>query len=337
VIATATEPTQDRLNFDAIADAVLAGEAVDRATARRLLETSDDDLLPLLHAAFRIRREHFGRTVSLNVLMNAQSGRCKEDCGYCSQSFRALKPVDEYDLVDKETIVDGARRAQEAGAATYCIVSSGRGPENRALDKICDAVREVKATTNLKVCACLGILREGQAEKLREAGVDRYNHNVNTSENHHAKVTTTHSYDDRVRTVNRAKDAGISPCSGVIVGMGEELEDIVDMAFALQELDAESIPVNFLHPVEGTTLGTRKGPEPMFCLKVLAMFRFVCPGAEIRASGGREVNLRNLQGLALFPANSMFLGDYLTTDGQPAAEDLQMIKDLGFEIAQPRG
>jgi biotin synthase len=323
---TATPP------WEGLADKALAGECLTRAEALSVLEADDDELLALLNAAFRVRRHYFGRKVKLNMLLNAQSGRCLEDCGYCSQSFKAKTEIDEYCMVSRETIVAGAKRAAEVGAGTYCIVCSGRSPTNRDVEKIATAVEEIKESTSLKVCACLGILLEGQADRLKAAGVDRYNHNINTSASHHAEVTTTHSYDDRVRTVNRAKAAGISPCSGVIIGMGESHDDILETAFALREIGADSIPVNFLHPVDGTPLGDRPGPNPRFCLKALALFRFLCPDKEIRASGGREVNLRSLQGMALYAANAMFIGDYLTTDGQEPEDDHQLIADMGFEI-----
>ena len=176
------------------------------------------------------------------------------------------------------------------------------------------------------------ILKDGQADRLKEAGVDRYNHNINTSASHFDRITTTHTYDDRIDTITKAKDAGMSPCSGIIVGMGETDEEIVEMAYSLRDLGADSIPVNFLNPINGTPLEGRRTVTPHKCLKVLSLFRFICPDKEIRASGGREISLRSLQSLALYPANSIFIGDYLTTKGQESEEDYRMIEDLGFEI-----
>jgi biotin synthase len=196
------------------------------------------------------------------------------------------------------------------------------------------AVRRIKEELPMKVCACLGLLTEEQALELRAAGVDRYNHNLNTSSDHYGRITTTHTYEDRVTTIEAVKRAGISPCSGCIVGMGESREQVVDVAFALRELDADSIPVNFLHAIPGTPLEGRSELDPGYCLRVLALFRFVCPTKEIRVSGGREVNLRSLQPLSLYPANAIFVGDYLTTPGQVAEADYRMIEDLGFEIEE---
>jgi biotin synthase len=184
----------------------------------------------------------------------------------------------------------------------------------------------------MKICACLGILSDEQAVRLKDAGVDRYNHNLNTSAGNFANITTTHTYDDRVHTVEKVKVAGMSPCSGCIIGMGETNAELVELSYALRELDADSIPVNFLNSICGTPLEGNRELNPRKCLKALALFRFVCPTKEIRASGGREVNLRSLQPLALYAANSVFVGDYLTTEGQEAAADHKMIEDLGFEI-----
>ena len=318
-----------------IAGRVLAGETIDRASALSVLQASDDELPALLAAAFAVRRAHFGRTVQLYFLVNAKSGLCPEDCHYCSQSRISQAPIPRYPTLSTEELLAGAKRAAEARACTYCIVSSGRGPTNRELDQVIAAVRAIKEELPLRICCCLGILSEGQAERLKAAGVDRFNHNLNTSEAFHGSICTTHTYEDRVRTVERVKEAGISPCSGGIIGMGESDEDVVDLAFALRDLGSESIPVNFHHPVPGTPLGDNWRLNPRYCLKALCLFRFVNPTSEIRIAGGRELHLRSLQPLGLYPANSIFVSDYLTTTGQPAELDFQMIEDLGFEIVPP--
>ncbi|KKB33509.1 biotin synthase BioB [Bacillus thermotolerans] len=315
-----------------MADQVLKGKAVSNEEALSILECPDDDILLLMHAAFQIRKRYYGNKVKLNMIMNAKSGLCPENCGYCSQSSISTAPIDSYRMVDKDTILEGARRAYELNAGTYCIVASGRGPSNKEVDHVVEAVKEIKDTYGMKVCACLGILKPDQAKKLKEAGVDRYNHNINTSARNHENITTSHTYDDRVRTVEKAKAAGMSPCSGVIVGMKETRQDVVDMANGLKALNADSIPVNFLHAIDGTPLEGVKELNPLYCLKVLALFRFINPTKEIRVSGGREVNLGSLQPLALYAANSIFVGDYLTTAGQDETEDEKMLRELGFEV-----
>ena len=317
-----------------MAQKALSGRVLTLREALSVLQSNDDELLGILNAAFKVRKHYYGKKVKLNMLINAKCGHCPEDCGYCSQSFVSKADINQYTLIDKNVIVAGARKALERKAGTYCIVASGRGPTPRELDHVIEAIKEIKAAMPLKICACLGILSNGQAERLKAAGVDRYNHNINTSASYFDNITTTHHYDDRTATVKKAKTAGISPCSGVIVGMGESDEQIVEMAYALRELDADSIPVNFLNPIDGTPLANNRVLTPQKCLKILALFRFICPQKEIRASGGRELNLRSLQALALYPANSIFIGDYLTTKGQKDSEDYKMIQDLGFEIEE---
>ncbi|MDU0414175.1 biotin synthase BioB [Bacillus paralicheniformis] len=315
-----------------LAERVLDGGEVTEKEALSILECPDDDVLLLMHAAFQIRKRYFGKKVKLNMIMNAKSGLCPENCGYCSQSSISKAPIDSYRMVDKTTLLEGAKRAHDLNIGTYCIVASGRGPSNRDVDQVVGAVKEIKETYGLKVCACLGLLKPEQAERLKEAGVDRYNHNINTSKSNHSNITTSHTYDDRVNTVETAKKSGMSPCSGVIVGMKETKQDVVDMANSLKALDADSIPVNFLHAIDGTPLEGVNELNPLYCLKVLALFRFINPTKEIRISGGREVNLRSLQPLGLYAANSIFVGDYLTTAGQNETEDHKMLRDLGFEV-----
>ncbi|ULL19104.1 biotin synthase BioB [Paenibacillus sp. H1-7] len=319
-------------NWNKLAEKALRGDGLTEEESLSVLKAGDEELLPILHAAYKVRSYYYGNKVKLNLIVNAKSGLCPEDCGYCSQSIISNAPIDKYPLLDQKTLVDGARRAMELKVGTYCIVASGRGPTGKELDQVIEAVKEIKATMPMKICACLGILTEEQAVRLKEAGVDRYNHNLNTSKQHFPAITTTHTYEDRVDTVNRAKASGMSPCSGCIIGMGETDEEIVQTAFALRGLDADSIPVNFLNPIPGTPLENRRELNPRKCLKVLALMRFVNPAKEIRVAGGRELNLRSLQPLALYAANSVFVGDYLTTAGQEAAEDHRMIEDLGFEI-----
>lgn len=318
--------------WNELAEQVLDGYELNEEEALAILNCPDEEILQLLDSAYTIRKHYYGNKVKLNMIINTKSGACSENCGYCSQSRDSTAPIEKYRMMDKDSIVKGAENAHRLNSGTYCIVASGRGPTDRELHTITSAVKEIKQKYDLTICACLGILKPGQAQKLKEAGVDRYNHNLNTSENHHDNITTSHTYQDRVSTVNKAKEAGISPCSGVIVGMKESQLDVVHMAQSLKELDADSIPVNFLNPIDGTKLEGTNELTPVYCLKVLALFRFMNPTKEIRISGGREVNLRTLQPLGLYAANSIFIGDYLTTAGRDGTKDHQMLEDLGFEV-----
>lgn len=326
--------TQIKVNYRELADNIIAGYEITKEEALAIVTAPDEDLLDIMNAAFQIRKHHYGVKVKLNMIINAKSGLCPEDCGYCSQAITADTPVAKYALLTKDKILDGAREAQERKAGTYCIVTSGRQPSEKEVDAIADAVKEIRETTNLKICCCLGFLNENSAQKLADAGVNRYNHNLNTSKENYSNITTTHTYDDRVNTVEHAKQAGMSPCSGMIMGMNETDEELVEMAFSLKALDADSIPINFLNAIDGTKLEGTDNLNPRHCLKNVAMFRFVNPTKEIRLSGGREINLRSLQPLGLYAANSIFVGDYLTTAGQLPKQDWQMIEDLGFEIEE---
>ncbi|KIL74288.1 biotin synthase BioB [Bacillus badius] len=315
-----------------LAEQVLEGKQLSDEQALAVLNSPDSELLELLQAAYKVRSHYYGNKVKLNMIINTKSGLCPENCGYCSQSIRSTAPIEKYKMMDKESILAGAKRAYDLQAGTYCIVASGRGPSNKEIDRVTEAVKEIKENYQLKVCACLGLLKPEQAAKLKEAGVDRYNHNLNTSAGHHEQITTTHTYDERVNTVHTVKESGISPCSGVIIGMREKKEDVVSMARSLHALDADSIPVNFLHAIDGTPLEGTDELDPRYCLKVLCLFRLINPTKEIRISGGREVNLGSLQPLGLYPANSIFVGDYLTTAGQETTADHRMIEEMGFEV-----
>lgn len=316
-----------------IEEKALKNEPLSRAEALSVLQTEDADLMDVVSSARRVRENFFGKRVKLNYLVNVKSGLCPEDCHYCSQSKDSEAPIDKYPLMSAEEIIANAERGMSVGAKRACLVASGRGPSHRELGQFCEAVKTLKDKhPHLEVCACLGLLSENQPEKLKEAGVFAYNHNINTSKAHYEKICGTHSYDDRLDTMHRAQDKGLSACSGVLVGMGETDADIVDMAFTLRDKHVESIPVNFLVSIDKTPLQKTCNLTPQKCLKVLALMRFVNPTVEIRIAGGREINLRTLQPLGLMIANSIFIGDYLTTKGQSPLADLQMIHDLGYVV-----
>jgi biotin synthase len=312
----------------------LGGQALTREEGRSILGLSDDEVPEALQAAFQVRRAYFGKRVKLCMLQNARSGLCPEDCHYCSQSSVSEAKIDKYPLMPKELLVDGARRACEAGAIRYCMVTSGRGPTDEEVERFCEVTRAIKRECALEICVCLGLLSEDQAKALKAAGVGWVNHNLNTSERFYPEICTTHTYQDRVETVRNVQRAGLMTCSGGIVGMGETDEDLLDLAFATRAMRMDSIPVNFLHPIPGTPMRAFRFLTPMKCLKVLCLFRLLNPASEIRAAGGREVNLRSLQALALYPANSIFVEGYLTTPGQQAQEAIRMIEDLGCEVEQ---
>ncbi len=319
-------------DWNDLAAKALAGEELTTEESLSTLQSHDDELLDLLAATFRVRRHYFGHKVHLYFLKNAKSGLCPEDCGYCSQSKISDAEIPKYAILNEAKLMEGAARAVESQARTYCIVASGRGPSDREVEHIASSVEKIKEKYGLHICCCLGLLSTDQAQRLAAAGVDRINHNLNTSRSFYPEICTTHTYDDRLNTLKTVRAAGMELCSGVIVGMGERDRDLVDLAQELRALNVSSIPVNFLHAIDGTPLEQRHDLDPRYCLKTLCLFRLTNPTTEIRVSGGREVNLRSMQAMSLYAANSMFVSDYLTTKGQPAADDFAMVKDLGFDI-----
>ncbi|MGA6828247.1 biotin synthase BioB [Nitrospira sp. NS4] len=315
-----------------LAQKALNDEPLTRAESLSVLTAPDDELLALLHAAFQVRSKYFGRTVRLQMLQNAKSGACQEDCHYCSQSAISTAPIERYNLLPQKQMMEGARQAAASKAQRYCIVISGRSPLDREIDEIAGAVRSIKQEIPIQICCSLGLMNEEQAKRLKAAGVDRVNHNLNTSEAYHESICTTHTFQDRLSTIKNARAAGLEICSGGIVGMGESDEDLIDLATVLRDVKPDSIPLNMLNPVEGTPLENIDALTPQRCLKVLCLFRFLHPRTELRIAGGREHNLRSLQPLSLYPADSVFVNNYLTTPGSPAPEVWGMIEDLGFKI-----
>ncbi|WP_254512122.1 biotin synthase BioB [Anatilimnocola floriformis] len=329
--STAVELTTD---WTELGRQVLAGYKLTEEDALGILQAPDEQLLDILSAAYQVRRRHWGNSVQLYFLMNAKSGLCPEDCNYCSQSSVSEAEIPKYNLLSRDKLMAGAKAAAERNSGTYCIVISARGPSEREIRAVETIVPEIKAQYGLNVCACLGLLTPEQAQRLAAAGVDKVNHNLNTSREFYSEVCTTHTYQDRVDTLNAVRSTGMKLCSGGIIGMGEKDIDVVRMAFELRDLGVESIPLNFLNAIDGTPLEKNARLTPRYCLKALAMFRLANPASELRIAGGRELHLGSLQALGLYAANSIFVGDYLTTKGQLPEADYKMISELGFVVTK---
>lgn len=322
------------MRWNLLAEKSCCEELLSHEEALGILRCPDESLLTLLDASFRVRKKYFGLEVRLNYLLNAKSGFCAEDCLYCSQSKISKAEIKKYPFLNEDEILKSAVRAVELNASRFCMVNSGREPAKSEVDRITSAVLKIKEKyPHLELCVCLGLLKEELAKELKKCGVFAYNHNLNTSEKFYPKISSTHTYQDRLKTVGIVKDAGLSACSGCIFGLGEKDEDRVELAFELRKIGADSIPLNFLIPIAGTPLENQEKLSPQECLKIIALFRFLNPKSEIRIAGGREVNLRWMQPFGLYPANSIFIGDYLTTKGQKPETDIAMIRDLGFKIA----
>ena len=315
-----------------IAELSLQGELLTDADCNQILSASEVELLPLLGAAYEIRKKYFQNTVQLHVLNNAQNGLCPEDCHYCVQAKTATADIDTYALKPESEILSEAEHAHQSGAYRYCIVMSGRGPSPKRVEQLAGVIQSVKAKYPLEVCLSVGLIDETAAKTLKEAGLDRLNHNLNTSESFYPKICTTHTYQDRMETLQAAQTVGLACCSGVIVGMGEENVDLIRVAKQLRKLDVASIPVNFYLPIEGNQIKAPAALTPEYCLRVLCLYRFLNPEAEIRVAAGREHHLRGMEVMSLYPANSMFVEGYLNAKGKETTRTLQMIEDAGFSV-----
>lgn len=318
--------------YQKLAEDSLAGVEFSDALCLQILKDPAVELLPLVNAAFSVRKKHWGMAIQIHILNNAQNGNCSEDCSYCTQAKTSQADIHEYPMKPDHEILDEARRAYEAGAHRYCMVFSGRGPSDRRTEHLANLVRQIKAAYPIEVCVSAGLLDEAKARVLAEAGLDRLNHNLNTSRAMYSKICTTHTYDDRLNTLHAAKTAGLQLCSGLIAGMGEKPEELVEIAKTLRHLGAQSIPVNFLLPFEGNVLRYPAGLSPEYCLRILSLFRFLNPAAEVRATAGREFHMRSLEVLCLYVVNSIFLDGYLNGKGALRRQTYQMMLDAGFTI-----
>lgn len=305
---------------------------IKRETARDLSAIQGPEINELFILANRVRVYFRKNRVDLCSIINAKSGACPEDCSFCAQSARSSTGVTVHPLLSREDILDAAAYAQEKGVRRFCIVTSGRKPSPRELDEICSCISGLR-DLGLLPCATLGILDEHELGQLQSAGLNRYHHNLETSEAFFSDICSTHSYHDKVRTIESAKAAGLSVCSGGIFGMGETWEDRIDMAIALRDLDVDSVPINLFTPIKGTPLGDRDVLRPLEALKIISLYRLILPDREIRVCGGRPVTFRDLHPfIFLAGADGLLIGNYLTTSGRDPDDDLFMIRELGLEI-----
>lgn len=317
-----------------MADDVLSGVVLDGADVLRLTQLSGSELYFLFAEASRIKEHFIGNAVSLCSIINAKSGHCPENCAFCAQSSSNSTNIEVYPLVDEDEIVDCAKKAAQNGAGCYGIVTSGTGiQEGEELDKICRAVNKICHETSIAPSCSLGILDHDTLQKLKQAGMITYHHNLETSRSFFPSICTTHKYDDDVETIRAAKKVGLRVCCGGIFGLGESFAHRVEMAETLRELDVDTVPLNFLDPVQGTRLADARFLTPVECLKTIAIYRFMLPNKRISVCGGRETNFRELQSwIFLAGASGMMTGNYLTKKGRLPELDRQMLNDLGLEV-----
>ncbi|RYX81826.1 biotin synthase BioB [bacterium] len=325
------------MNFSDLASKALRDEALSRDEAYAVLCASSNDFEAVMDAALTVREAHFGRRVKLCMLLNAQSGICPEDCSYCSQSKISTAPVEKYRLLAPEKIVERAQEAVEAGATRFCMAIAARGATERDIQHIGQAVGQIKSdpkTAHLEICTSLGLLNEQKCQQLKDVGVDYVNHNLNTGPKFYPKICSTHTFEDRLDTLRNVQTAGLSTCAGGIVGLGESVDDLLDMAFALRELGVTSIPINVLLRIKGVSLVNNAPVPGLHALQAMCLMRLTNPRAEVRAAAGRE-KLGDLQPRVLWPANSLFVDGYLTTPGESAAIVKGWVEAAGFEIETP--
>lgn len=303
---------------------------ITREEALNILE-GKTNLLETVYRANTEREKYFSKKVRIHILDNIKNGHCPEDCGYCAQRKNANSGVATYSLKPEEEILEDAKKAKENGAYRFCIVTAGTGPNDILIDKLSSTISKITNDLGLRVCLSAGLLDEAKASKLKDAGLDRYNHNLNTSESHYGEICTTHTFQDRLNTLEYVNKSDIGICSGLIVGMGESLSDLVDVAFTLKRLGVISIPVNFFIPVLGHAIKNPNRLTPELCIRILSVFRLVNPDSEIRIGAGREGHLKSLQSMGLFIANSLFASGYLNVKGSEVNQTIDMIRDAGFE------
>ncbi len=290
------------------------------------------ELFDLFAISNKIRDKFHSNRIDLCSIINAKSGGCPEDCSFCAQSAHSNTKINSYPLLDKEEILKAADSVRKYGVKRFCIVTSGRKPSHIEIKKLCEFISEIR-DMGFQPCATLGMLGEEELGLLKDAGLHRYHHNLETSESFFSEICTTHTYREKIKTIEAAKSVGLSVCSGGIFGLGESWEDRIDMAFALKEIKADSVPINFFTPVPGTPMENRGTLSPLEALKIIAIYRLILSDREIRICGGRPYTLRELNSCIFFAgANGLLIGNYLTTQGRPPKEDLQTIKDLEFEI-----
>lgn len=319
--------------IEQLEEKILSGGSMTTEEACSITGISGHDIFKLLLSASRIRSHFMGNSAELCSIVNAKSGACPEDCSFCAQASKSTSVVDVYPLVNKNVVLERAREAKRAGVKRFSIVTSGKRVTEQDLHTIAEMIAEIKSL-GLLPCVSLGMLKERDLKILKTAGLERCHHNIETSERFFPFICTTHTYRDKIQTIHAIKSAGLSICSGGIFGMGETWQDRIDMAFLLKELDIDSVPINFLIPLKGTSLEHLDFLHPFEALKIVSLYRFILPQKEIRVCGGRMQVLNEFKSLVfLAGADSLLTGNYLTTPGISFEDDLRLIKTFGLTVS----
>ncbi len=314
-----------------IADCCLGGGEIDKGQIDVLLGEAKADFYDLLYWANKIREKFFGDKIRVCSIVPGRLGGCNQDCKFCAQSTRYKTGFEQPRILSDEEILDGAKQARQNNVPNFGIVYSGKTVTEEELTRLEGLIEQI-SELGLNVCASLGVITEGRAQQLAQAGLTGYNHNLETSERHFSQIVTTHKYTDRVKTIQAAKNAGLRVCAGGIFGIGESDDDRVQMALELRRLGVDTVPMNFLHPIEGTPFGEFKTLQPREILSIIAIYRFILPQTNLKIAGGRVLNLRDLQSWIFYAgANGILSGNYLTTTGRAVEEDMRMLADLGLQ------
>lgn len=321
------------LDFEAIKNKSLGDERLTRDECLAILKLPDSDLDGLLKVVYGIRKKYKGNRVSIQILTNAKSGNCSQDCKYCAQSCVSKATIDKYPLIPYKSLLDNGKIGKNKNVARHCIGLSGINFTDAQIDEFCEYVRSLKKEVNTDICCSIGFLTREQAKKLKDAGVNRINHNLNTGKNFYKNICSTHTYQQRIDNIKMLQEVGFEMCCGGIVGLGESLDDIVDMLFDIRQINPKSVPINFLIPIGGTPLEKADISKltPEYCIKVLCLARLLNPKADIRCAAGREIHIRDKQNLMFYAVNSIFASGYLTADGQNIDDTIKLIEDSGFE------
>jgi biotin synthase len=321
------------LNIAGIAQKSLEGEALSRGEALAVLDLPRAELPGLIDAVYPIRKKYKGNIVGIQILTNARSGNCSQNCAYCAQARDSEADIAKYRLAPYEKLRADGRLAKEKNLARHCIGLSGIRFSDAEIEEFAAYVRGLKKEADTHICCSIGFLSPAQAKTLKAAGVNRINHNLNTSRNFYPSICTTHSYEERIANIKMLQGMGFEICCGGIVGMGESVRDVADMLFEIREINPQSVPVNFLIPIAGTGLENADVSRltPDYCLKVLCLARLLLPEKDIRATAGRELYLKGREKETLMIADSIFASGYLTAGGQSIDEAIKLVRDAGFE------
>jgi len=320
----------NKKDFLLLAEDIIKNRLPEKETCKEILQTPDADIMGLLNGADLIRNHYFGKEIHLCTICNGKSGRCSEDCRFCSQSAFYRTDAPNYPIMKTEDLAGAGIKASETPINRYSIVTTGKGLPTGEVKAVAEAMAALDGS-KIGKCASLGILDRGDLVMLKDAGVNRYHHNLEAGRGYFNRVCTTHTYEERVDTIRSAKSLGMEVCAGGIFGIGETDDHIIELALDLRELDVDSIPVNFLIPIKGTPFESMHNLTPMKCLRIIALFRYVLPDREIIICGGRDYNLGELHNMVFYAgASGVMTGNYLTREGRTLEKDLDMIAGLGF-------